>query len=55
MDRLHIPHRQLVRREVLQIERDDDLRLRANGGCEDVTIIRVWQINYLDQWFIPFD
>jgi hypothetical protein len=35
---------EIFRREVFEIERDDRVRLAVYGGCKNVAVIGIWQL-----------
>lgn len=46
---------QFARREVLEVDRDDHLRLAGDGGSEDMAVVRVRQVQPVDERFETFN
>ena len=47
--------RKCLRREVLEVKRDDDIRARVNRRCDDVPIVRVGKFDCRNQLFVARD
>ncbi|MFD1830314.1 hypothetical protein ACFSJS_11635 [Streptomyces desertarenae] len=51
----HVPCRQSVVREVLEVERDDELGFCPDGRREDVAVIRVGEFEGPDERLVTLD
>ena len=52
---LDVVRSERIRREVFQIERDDDACLRTNGGCQHMPIVRVRKLQIFNQALMASD